>query len=86
MKASGTVKDAFFSEKLAPGASEALVCSHQGELQLNDRQFKRWAGKRYVSLVSVTDVKQLPPFAIDRSAFGNMDDWLLVGAIDKVKK
>ena len=39
---------------------------------------KRWAGKRYIVLIEVTDVKEIHPFAIDRSQYGSMDDWLSV--------
>jgi hypothetical protein len=37
-------------------------------------------------LIEIRDVRPIEPFAIDRSAYGNMDDWLPVGTIDSVKK
>jgi hypothetical protein len=37
-------------------------------------------------LIEVKNVKPLEPFAIDRSEYGNMDDWLPVEKIEKVKK
>ncbi len=85
VKGSGTVRSVFFSEQLTPEASEKLVQSHQDRLQLSDKQFKRWAGKRYITLVEVSHVKEIAPFSIDKSAFSNMDDWLPVGDIEKVK-
>ena len=85
VKGSGTVLSVFFSEQLTPEASEKLVQSHQDKLQLTDKQFKRWAGKRYVTLVEVSNVKEITLFPIDKSAFSNMDDWLPVGDIEKVK-
>ena len=83
IKGSGTVRSVFFSEPLTPEASKQLVQLSQDKLQLCSKQINRWAGKRYVTLVEVLDVKEIDPFSIDKSEFGNMDDWLLVGDIQK---
>jgi len=40
------------------------------------------AGKRYIVLIEVAEVKEIHPFAIDRSQYGNMDDWLPVENIE----
>lgn len=42
---------------------------------------KRWAGKRFIVLIEVADVKEIHPFAIDKSKYGNMDDKLPVEKI-----
>ena len=55
------------------------------ELELSEAQIKRWGGKRYLVLISVVDVKPIMPFEIDKSNYGNMDDWLPVEDINKVK-
>jgi hypothetical protein len=39
---------------------------------------KRWSGKRYLVLIEVENVTAVEPFEIDRSQYGNMDDWLPV--------
>jgi len=54
-------------------------------LLLTDAQLQRWGGKRYIVLIEVTDAKLMEPFFIDKSRFGNMDDWLPVGDIETVK-
>jgi hypothetical protein len=64
------------SDEMSKEESVALVEEHQDKLQLTARQFKRWAGKRYIVLIEVEDVKPLAPFPIDKSDYGNMDDWL----------
>ena len=46
---------------------------------------KRFAGKRYLVLITIKDFEELEPFKIDRSDYGNMDDWLPVENIEKVK-
>jgi len=47
-------------------------------------QVLRGAGKRYLVLIEVGGVTSLEPFSIDRRAYGNMDDWLLVEEIRRV--
>ncbi len=84
VRAKAKVKSAFHSEKMNEGESRALVEKSQPKLRLTDKQMKRWAGKRYIVLIEVADVKEVHPFAIDKSAYGNMDDWLPVGKIESV--
>jgi hypothetical protein len=85
IKAKATVKNVFNSEKMTKEESTELVSENQDKLQLTAQQEKRWAGKRYLVLIEVEDVSEIKPFSIDRSAYGNMDDWLLVEDINKVK-
>ena len=84
-KAVGTVTHVLNSDKLTPEDSAALVTQHQPKLQLTDNQFKRWAGKRYLVLIEVGNVEVIEPIAIDKSDYGNMDDWLPVGDINIVR-
>jgi hypothetical protein len=85
IKGKASVKGVFNSQKMAKQESIALVQSHQDELQLTEKQFKRWAGKRYIVLIRVAEVEGLAPFRLDKSNFGNMDDWLPVGSIEDVR-
>jgi len=84
VRAKAKVKSAFHSEKMNEDESRALVMKNQPQLRLTEKQMKRWAGKRYIVLIEVADVKEIPPFAIDKSNYGNMDDWLPVEKIDSV--
>jgi len=85
VKAKAKVKSVFNSAKMSKEESTELVQSRQDELQLTEKQFKRWAGKRYIVLIEVEGVETLPPFPIDKSDYGNMDDWLPVKDIETVK-
>lgn len=85
VKASAAVKSVFNSDKMDKEVSEQLVRDNQEKLQLTDKQFIRWAGKRYIVLIEVMNVKAVEPFAIDKSGYGNMDDWLPVENIKSVK-
>ena len=40
---------------------------------------------RYLVLIAVKEVEPVTPFPIDKSDYGNMDDWLRVEKIDNVK-
>ena len=85
VKAKARVKSVFNSAKMSKEESTELVQSRQDELQLTEKQFKRWAGKRYIVLIEVEEVETLPPFPIDKNDYGNMDDWLPVKDIETVK-
>jgi hypothetical protein len=86
VRASALVGEVFNSEKLTEEQSSALLRTNQPRLNLTPDQIKRWSGKRYLVLIEVKGVQPLEPFAIDRSVYGNMDDWLPVEDIENVKK
>jgi hypothetical protein len=83
--AKARVKSVFNSDKLPEVESIALVEKHQDKLQLSKKQQARWGGKRYLVLIEVSDVNRVEPFQIDKSDYGNMDDWLPVEHIESVK-
>ena len=85
VKAKAKVNRVINSEKMSKEESVSLVEEYQDQLQLTANQFKRWAGKRYLVLIEVEKVEQLKPFPIDKSEYGNMDDWLPVEDIEGVK-
>ncbi|MDD3106545.1 MAG: hypothetical protein PHP65_01915 [Bacilli bacterium] len=73
------------SEKMTDEESISLVNKNQMMLALTDTQYKKWAGKRYIVLIELEEVIPVEPFKIDKSNFGNMDDWLPVIDINIVK-
>ena len=85
IKAKAEVGFVLNSEKMDQGQSHALVKEYQDYLQLTEAQIKRWAGKRYLVLIAIINPEELEPFTIDKSAYGNMDDWLPVGDIQSIK-
>lgn len=85
VSAKARVRSAFSSEKMSKDESIALVNENQPKLQLTPAQMKRWAGKRYLVLIEIDQIESLSPFLIDKSDYGNMDDWLPVGEIERVK-
>lgn len=73
------------SKKMTKEESIQMIEVHKDHLDLSSPQFKRWAGKRYLVLISIDNFEEIEPFAIDKSVYGNMDDWLPVEEIDRVK-
>ena len=87
IKAKGVVSSVFNSEKMTIGESIALVKKYQDKLKLITRQFQKWAGKRYIVLIEIKNIKKIQYFQFNRDIFKNMmDDWLPVENIETVKK
>ena len=85
IKAKAEVKSVSNSEKMTKEESCELIEKNQEKLKLTKAQMKRWAGKRYLVLIEIKDSQKTEPFKIDRSNYGNMDDWLPVGNINSVR-
>ncbi len=82
----GKVTRVFDSPKLTHGESVAMLERYRRELWLSERQFLRMSGKRYLVLVTVDRFEELPMFRFTRRDFTTLDDWLLVGEIDRARK
>ena len=85
VKGQGRVKSVMNSDRLTPEDALNMIINHQNALQLTESQQKRWQDKRYLVLIEVEDIQPVEEFRIDKSQFGNMDDWLPVGKIEDVK-
>lgn len=85
VRAKCIVSSATHSERLSREESRTMIAQYQPKLRLTEKQFTRWAGKRYLVFIEVADVTEISPFIINRREYGNMDDWLLVGDINTVK-
>lgn len=85
VRVKAVVSSAFHSEKMDDAESKALVEQNQEKLRLTEKQLARWAGKRYLTLIEVAQVEEVAPFGIDKSGYGNMDDWLPVEKIEVVR-
>jgi hypothetical protein len=87
IKATAEVFNVINSEKMDKETSISLIKKFQDKLQLTDKQFQRWGGKRYIVLVEIKNVKEIKPFQFNRDDFKKkMDDWLIFEKIDSIKK
>ena len=76
----------FFQISFSREDSFAIIDKYQNMLMLNTALKKRFAGKRYLTLITLDDFSSLEhPFEIDKSNYSNMDDWLIVNEIDNVR-
>jgi hypothetical protein len=85
IQARAKVERVLNSDRMTEEESAQLIDRHQNMLLLSKKQYDRWAGKRYLVLIEVKEVEKVEPFRIDKSGFGNMDDWLPVEQIEKVR-
>ena len=85
VKAKALIGDVFNSEKLSGEESINLVEAHQDKLKLDKAMFDRFAGKRFLVLINLSNFETIEAFKFDRSKYSNMDDWLPVGNINDVK-
>lgn len=78
IRAAAEVVDVFNSEKLTKEESSELVQKHQDKLMLDSGLLKRFSGKRYIELFTITNFKELEPFTFNRSKYPKMDDWIIL--------
>ena len=85
IKAKATVKNTIFTDKLSEEDSCKIFDIYNKKALLTTKAVNRFRGKRYLSLIEVKKFQEVPPFAFDKTEFQNMDDWLIVGEISRVK-
>lgn len=85
IKAKATVENTFNSPQLTTEESVSMVEKYQDKLMLDQALKKRFSGKRYLVLITIKEFELIENFSINRTEYGNMDDWLPVGEIDTVK-
>jgi len=87
IKAKAEVALVINSEKMDNDASIKLIKQYEKNIQLSEKQFQRWAGKRYLVLIKVKNVEEITPFQFNRDDFKNrMDDWLVFDKLEDIKK
>lgn len=82
----GTVTKVYDSPKLTHEESVAMLERHRRSLWLSEAQFRRMAGKRYLVLVTVDRFQEMPHFRFTRRDFHTLDDWILVGEVERARK
>jgi hypothetical protein len=82
--ARGVVTCVYNSGKLSVEESYETIIRNQDKLQLPDRQFESFAGRRYLVLIGLDSIEGIDPFRIDQTIFTGSDDWYPVGNINRV--
>jgi hypothetical protein len=81
IKATARVKCIFFSEELTIEESFETIIRNQDKLQLPDPQFDKLAGKKFLGLIELSDVKSVKPVTINCFEEGTGISWLTVGSV-----
>jgi hypothetical protein len=78
VKARGVVSSVYNSYGMTEEESYELIIRNQDKLCLPDVIFYKWAGKRYLVLIELTDIEKVNSFHIDLTGSLISDDWFPV--------
>jgi len=84
VRAKGVVSSVLNTERLTVEESFETIIKNQDKLQLPDKQFEKIAGKSFLVLIGIEDIKEIKPFRIDRSGFANVGNWIPVGKVEQL--
>ncbi|MGD2145500.1 MAG: hypothetical protein PVH41_02265 [Anaerolineae bacterium] len=73
-----TVSKVQHSHALKKKEALVLLEAHQPWTRLTETEMVRWADCRYLSLMTLDDVRQIPPRPVSRGEGRQEGDWLLV--------
>jgi hypothetical protein len=79
------VESVFQTDKIDNAKALELINENQKDLILTSKQIEKWSLKRYIVLIKIKNFELIEEFKIDKKDYGNMDDWLLVEDIKRVK-
>lgn len=80
----GVISEVVESEKMTPKESIDFIKKYEKELNLSKDQYNRWAGKKYLAVYEISHLEAIDPFQYNREK--NMDDWIIIDDINKIKK
>lgn len=79
----GVISKVIESEKMTIDESNDFIKKYEKELNLSKSQYERWAGKKFLAVYEISNLKEITPFKYNRES--NMDDWIITDNIDKIK-
>ncbi|GCF93206.1 hypothetical protein NRIC_10970 [Enterococcus florum] len=79
----GKITQVIESEKLTPDESLAFLQRYTAELNLSQKQFERWNGKKRLAVYEIGQIEAIEPFQYARG--NNMADWVIVDSIEEIK-
>jgi len=84
VKATAMVSDVIDTAKLTPEENTSIIASHRKKLQLSNDEMTKLSGKKYLSLIKISDVNHVVPFTVAAYGSGESDDWMVVDNIDDI--
>lgn len=79
----GIISKVIESEKMTPDESIDFIKGFEDKLNLSKKQYERWAGKKFLAVYEISNLKEIQPFQYNREK--NMDDWVITDDISKIK-
>lgn len=74
--AKAVVTSVYNSYSLSKEESFEIIIRNQDKLALPDEMFYRWAGKKFLILIGVADIKAVVPFRLCIEKFRGSEGWL----------
>jgi hypothetical protein len=76
IRARAVVSSVFNSGRLSVEESFETIIRNQDKLQLPDKLFETFAGKKYLVLIGVDKIETIEPFIVDTTALNESDNWV----------
>jgi hypothetical protein len=76
VRARAVVSSVFNSGRLSVEESFETIIRNQDKLQLPDKLFETFAGKKYLVLIGVDKIETIEPFIVDTTPLNESDDWV----------
>lgn len=80
----GVIKNVVESYKMTPEESINFIKRYEKSLNLSKEQYDRWSIKKCLAVYEIVDLEPIEPFKYKRE--NNMDDWIIVDDINKIKE
>src|SRR5574344_1461990 len=80
----GVIKDVVESYKMTSEESINFIKKYEKNLNLSKEQYDRWSVKKCLAVYEITDLEPIEQFKYKRE--NNMDDWIIVDDINKLKR
>lgn len=84
IKAKASVVSASIYKNLSEEDSHSLIEEYQDRLLLSTAQLKRTSGKKYITLMELSQVDQVTNLKLDVSLINESDNWLILDDIRNV--
>lgn len=84
VRATAIVSEVLFSDKLSENESYELLESNRGALRLHTSQWKKYAGKQFLTLITISNVQKENSKVLKEMPLMENDDWLLVDNLESL--
>jgi len=83
--AKAAVNRVMFFEDLDRKKIAGIISDYGPRIGIDESYAAKVIGKRYCTLIFLSDVKNIAPFQIDKKGYGNMAAWITVENIDRIR-